>query len=117
MLEKKKQFITLVNPELPLISDLKVAQSKVRECLSQCVKERIHADRPIGALLSGGLDSSLTASLMAKYLKEEGQVLNTFSIGMPGSTDKVFAEMVAKHIGSKHTHVELKEQDFLDAVE
>ena len=71
----------------------------------------------MGALLSGGLDSSLTAAILAEDFKKRGLGLKTFSIGLPGATDKMYAEMVAKHIGSHHTHVEFEEKDFLDAVE
>ena len=71
----------------------------------------------MGALLSGGLDSSLVASIFARELAKKGKKLYTFSIGMPGATDKKYAEMVAKKIGSVHTHVEFSEKDFIDAVE
>lgn len=71
----------------------------------------------MGALLSGGLDSSLVCALLASELKKRGLVLRTFSIGLPNATDKYYAEKVAEHIGSQHTHVEVSEKDFLDAVE
>lgn len=67
------------------------------------VEERLMSDRPIGCLLSGGLDSSLVASIAASLLKEKGQKLRTFSIGMKEGTDIVFAREVAKHIDSDHT--------------
>lgn len=63
----------------------------------------------MGALLSGGLDSSLVVAIFAKELKKKGKTLNTFSIGLPNATDRRYAEMVAKHVGSKHTHVEVTE--------
>lgn len=56
----------------------------------------------MGALLSGGLDSSLTAAIFARELKKRGKKLYTFSIGLPGATDWKYAEMVAKKIGSIH---------------
>ena len=70
----------------------------------------------MGALLSGGLDSSLVASILARKLKKKGRKLRTFSIGMPGATDRKYAEMVSKKIESEHTHVEFSEEDFLNAV-
>lgn len=77
----------------------------------------LHADRPLGALLSGGLDSSLVVGVAAKYMKERcGKKLRTFSIGMPGGTDGPYAKRVAEFCGTEHTHFELTTQDFLDAI-
>ena len=56
----------------------------------------------MGALLSGGLDSSLVCAVFAKELAKRGEKLYTFSIGMPGATDRKYAEIVAKKIGSIH---------------
>ena len=89
----------------------------LRELLTKAVDKRLMSDRPIGCLLSGGLDSSLISSIVAKKFKEENKgELNTFSIGMPGSTDLKYAKMVSEHIGSKHHHIELSPEDFLKAI-
>lgn len=69
----------------------------------KAVEERLMSDRPIGCLLSGGLDSSLVASVAANLLRERGKELRTFSIGMKEGTDIIYAREVAKHIGSNHT--------------
>lgn len=61
------------------------------------------SERPIGCLLSGGLDSSLVASVASHLLKQKGKTLRTFSIGMKEGTDIIFAREVADHIGSDHT--------------
>lgn len=65
------------------------------------------SDRPIGTFLSGGLDSSLVAAFIMKHLHESGKkpTLNTFSVGLEGSPDLAYSEIVANHIGSKHHHV------------
>jgi asparagine synthase (glutamine-hydrolysing) len=75
------------------------------------------SDRPVGCLLSGGLDSSLISALVAREFKinNKGQ-LNTFSIGIKGSTDLIYAKKVAEHIGSFHHSIELTEEEFLDAI-
>ena len=73
------------------------------------------AEREIGCLLSGGLDSSLISALVNKYY--EGPKLNTFSIGLPGSIDLEYAQHVADHLGTKHHQIEVSEYDFLNAIE
>jgi len=85
------------------------------EKLNNAVKKRVvgTTDRPIACLLSGGLDSSLIASLVKKYYVGE---LQTFSIGMKGSKDIECAKLVAQHIGSKHTTIELTEEEFFDYI-
>lgn len=89
----------------------------LHDLLIKAVDKRLMSDRPIGCLLSGGLDSSLISSIVAKRFKELNRgELNTFSIGMPGSTDLKYAKMVSKHIGSKHHHIELSSEDFLKAI-
>jgi asparagine synthase (glutamine-hydrolysing) len=89
----------------------------LREALVNAVEKRLLSDRPVGALLSGGLDSSLVASIAAMKLAERGQKLHTFSIGLPGSTDLKYAREVAEHIKSEHHEILCSKQDFLNAVE
>jgi asparagine synthase (glutamine-hydrolysing) len=90
----------------------------LRAALTAAVKKRVVCDRPIGALLSGGVDSSLVAALAAAELKAagKGQPLHTFSIGMPGSTDLVYAQKVADHIGSIHHTIVKTREEFLAAI-
>ena len=91
----------------------------VKKLLIKSVKERLVSDRPIGALLSGGLDSSLVCSIAASELRQQHPdfVMNTFSIGMPGSTDEKYANMVATHIKSNHRHISFDMNVWLDALE
>lgn len=82
--------------------------------LVEAVTKRMMSDRPVGSLLSGGLDSSLIAGLVQSCSPIP---IETFSIGMPGSPDLDYADIVAKHIGSKHSRIELPVNDFLNAIE
>ena len=77
------------------------------------------SERPIGTFLSGGLDSSLVAAFIMKFLNDSGKAtrLNTFSVGLEGSPDLAYTKVVADHIQSKHHHVQIEMQDCLDAVE
>jgi asparagine synthase (glutamine-hydrolysing) len=76
---------------------------KIIDTLTEAIIIRLESDRPIGCLLSGGLDSSLIAAIAAKELAKQGKILRTFSIGMLDGTDNVYAQNVANHIGSDHT--------------
>jgi len=87
-----------------------------RTLLTKSVVDRLHADREIGCLLSGGLDSSLVAAIASQELKKQGRVLRTFSIGMEGSPDVKYAKIVASHIGSIHTNFDIPENEWVDAI-
>lgn len=98
------------------IDSLPEGLCKVREGLIESVICRLESDRPLGCLLSGGLDSSIIVAIASRYLKSKGKRLRTFSIGMPGSTDKYYAELVSAHCDTDHTHIELSEESFLKKI-
>jgi len=90
---------------------------KIVDVLTESIKLRLESDRPIGCLLSGGLDSSLVAAIAAKELAKVGQKLRTFSIGMEDGTDIKYAQMVADHIGSDHTVFYFTPEEGLSVIE
>jgi asparagine synthase (glutamine-hydrolysing) len=101
----------------PQYKDFFIASTALRVALESAVEKRLLTERPIACLLSGGLDSSLIASLVQKNLNRLNlPSLKTFCIGMPGSTDVAFARKVADFIKSDHTEIILTPQDFLDAI-
>ena len=100
----------------PYFNQESEAKAALRHAFEEAVAKRLMADRPIGALLSGGLDSSLVCAHAAKVLKAQGKRLTTFSIGMPGSTDLKYARQVADYIDSDHHEITLSEQEFFDAI-
>lgn len=92
-------------------------KSLIKGTLINAVKKRLLSDRPIACLLSGGLDSSLITSIVVNLLKDKTKnKLETFSIGLPGSTDLVYAKKVANYLGTKHTEILLTEDDFFNAI-
>jgi len=98
-------------------SGLEFACASLRFALEEAVRKRMLTERPVAALLSGGIDSSLIASLVQKELKKVGAPpLRTFSIGMSGSEDLRHAKMVADWIGSNHTEIVLTADDFFKAI-
>ena len=101
----------VINPEL---SDV---YRMIRDTLISSVKVRLQSDREIGCLLSGGLDSSLISAIASDILKKEGRQLRTFSIGMPDSPDVHYAKIVAKHIDSIHTNIEIPDEVWVDSIE
>jgi len=89
----------------------------LRIALESAVEKRMLTERPVACLLSGGLDSSLVSSLVAKNLRNLGlPPLKTFCIGMEGSTDAKYARMVADFIKSEHTEIILTPDDFFNAI-
>jgi asparagine synthase (glutamine-hydrolysing) len=116
---KNGTYHTIPQVKIPLFSapyGRAEAKAALNIALTEAVKKRLMSDRPVGALLSGGLDSSLVAGLAARELRKVGKRLTTFSIGMPGSTDLVYAEKVAKFIDSDHHTILVTPEDFLQAI-
>ena len=82
--------------------ELREAAARVRELLTEAVRKRLIADVPLGVLLSGGVDSSAIAALMARLVP--GRV-KTFTAGFEGDAffdERAHAREVARHIGSEH---------------
>jgi asparagine synthase (glutamine-hydrolysing) len=89
------------------------AWAAINVALNEAVKKRLLSDRPIAALLSGGLDSSIVASLLQKHSKTP---IKTFSIGFEGSADIRFARLVSEWIQSDHTEIVMTPDEFFDAI-
>ena len=89
-----------------LNADQELDLEAINTSLTAAVSKRLMADVPLGVMLSGGLDSSLIASITARILKEKGEKLSTFSIGLnKNAPDVIAAKKVADFIGTKHHEV------------
>ena len=73
------------------------------------------SDVPLGAFLSGGIDSSLTTALMQE---QSNKPINTFTIGFEEKKydESVYASAVAKHLGTNHTEVIITSNDARDVI-
>ncbi|XP_046558710.1 asparagine synthetase [glutamine-hydrolyzing]-like [Haliotis rubra] len=91
----------------------------IRVLLEASVKKRLMADRRIGCLLSGGLDSSLVTALVVKNAKERKlpYPIQTFCIGMEGSTDIIAARKVAKHLDTEHHEITFTRQEACSVID
>jgi len=105
---------------------VKVDPLEIRYAFEEAVISHMMSDVAYGVLLSGGLDSSLCASVMSRHCKmriEDNERsdayfprLHSFSIGLKGSPDLKAAQDVAKFIGSVHHGYEFTVQQGIDAL-
>ncbi|MCP4105927.1 MAG: asparagine synthase (glutamine-hydrolyzing) [Desulfobacteraceae bacterium] len=97
------------------LADKEKALSGLEQRLKNAVKLRMIADVPLGAFLSGGIDSSTVAALMQS---QSGQPVKTFSIGFKDKAyDEAFiAKAVARHLGTDHHELYIGESDLLNLV-
>lgn len=91
------------------------ASSQLIDLMTDAVRLRMIADVPLGAFLSGGIDSSVIVALASQQTKH----LNTFSIGYkdhPFFDETRYAEIVAKKYQTNHTVFKLGNDDLLDSL-
>ncbi|MEE4176841.1 MAG: asparagine synthase (glutamine-hydrolyzing) [Bacteroides sp.] len=114
-IEEKEYYTLLPNPLDPEKISYDKAKQTLREKLAVAVRKRLVADVPLGAFLSGGIDSSIITALAAKEVKG----LNTFSIGFrdePLFDETHYARAVAKMHGTNHTEFRLTTDDLLGSI-
>ncbi len=99
-------------PTPTILSHPKVGE--FRKILDDAVKLRLESDRPIGCLLSGGLDSTVVTYLLVQALGVAN--VRTYSIGMEGSIDLYYADKVARAFGIIHTEVKFTPQEGIRAI-
>jgi asparagine synthase (glutamine-hydrolysing) len=79
----------------------------IRQHVRRAVEERMIADVPLGALLSGGVDSSIIVGTMSQLTP---QAVKTFAVGfdVPGYSELPYARLVADHFGTEHHEIVVK---------
>lgn len=99
----------------PFEGDADAAEAQLDTLLREATAGQMIADAPLGAFLSGGVDSSLIVSLMQA---QSAQPVRTFTVGFEdaGYDEAGHAKAVAKHLGTEHTEIVVTAAHALDLV-
>lgn len=100
---------------VPLTVSAEEAERELAALLSQAVRGQMLADVPLGAFLSGGVDSSTIVALMQA---QSSRPVKTFTIGFEeaGFDESPHAEAVARHLGTEHTTLKLSGQQAREVI-
>lgn len=99
----------------PFIGGPEAAVDALEEQLKKSVADQMLADVPLGAFLSGGVDSSTIVALMQA---QSDMPVRTFTLGFnePGYNEAEHAKAVAKHLGTAHTELYVQPDDALSVI-
>lgn len=114
-ISQKKYYEPKWISEIPTSkADLTLLQQQ----LVNAVRSHLQSDAPFGSLLSGGVDSSLIASIATQIVRERDPSfrLKTYSIGLENAPDFKYSRMVADYINSDHREIIFKIEDGLDCI-
>ena len=103
-----QRYHDLDDPE-PIGGTLDEHAARVRSMLERSVGRRLMADVPVGAFLSGGLDSSAIAAIARGKVDR----LHTFSVGLEGSDDLAAARVVAEHLDTDHHELVIRPEQII----
>lgn len=117
---KKEPYWLLIDsylkePGIASISNFSGATDELDRLLRSSVSDRMISDVPIGAFLSGGIDSSLVVAIMQSLSNKR---VNTFTIGFsePEFNEAQHAKSIANFIGTDHTELYITEKDAIQAI-
>lgn len=112
----KKQYWDISVENEHFNTSYETIKKDLKDLLVDSVKQRLNSDVPVGVFLSGGVDSSLVASIVAKELEQK---LDTFSIKFSDAEfdESNMAKEIAQILGTKHHTLECKPEDMIELIE
>lgn len=107
--------VAIRGEENPFLGTAYEAKEELKRLLKEAVKSQMVADVPLGAYLSGGIDSPLVVSMMQELSQEK---IKTFTIGFEDKkyNEAVYAKDIAAHIGTNHTELYVTEKDLQEVI-
>ena len=105
----------LENINNPFTGTFSEATGHLEELLTDAIQKRLMSDVPLGALLSGGVDSSTIVALMQRH---SNLPIKTFSLGFDNEavTEAAYAKQVADHLKTDHAELYITGQDALNLI-
>ena len=94
------------------ITDEEKLKKEIIAGLEDTVRAHMVSDVPVGAFLSGGIDSAVIVAMMSKIRKEEGGNLKTFTIGFEEVSEQSEAKEMADHLGTEHTEIQIPAEEY-----
>ena len=100
----------------PFRGSFEEASDKLEDLIKRSIRGQMISDVPLGAFLSGGIDSTLTVALMQSI---SDKPVKTFTIGFEDSkyNEAEYAKDSARHLGTEHTEMYVTKQDILNTIE
>lgn len=91
------------------------AKEKIFETLKDSVQHHMIADVPVGSFLSGGIDSSIIATLMQEIRGEKK--IKTFTVGFGSVSESLEAKETAEPLGTDHTEITVGPEEYFEALQ
>ena len=119
IVSEQMNYWDLHETESNTINDEIEAVDTLRKALQESIQLRMDSDVPLGALLSGGIDSSANVAYLSKA---SASLVNTFSLGFSSSdhfklNEFGYSDVVAKAFNTNHHKIEISDEDFWNFIQ